>query len=195
MSMKLIKSINRARVSLLFLASNIGAAIRFKKIERISEGPLSYRGFRKSDHARVNEIYRELSGGEQLSWSRRVLYRFVGSRLIVVASNHSGFEEEIVGINIYYLNSRDIAEKTIHEGFIGVIPKMRGKGIAFGMRSVAKDKFAQEKISGISTRISLNNPSSLQSAISLGFTVIDKYVDEQSGEERYYMLCDLREGS
>ena len=96
-------------------------------------------------------------------------------------------------MNMYYLNSRDVREKTIHEGFIGVIPSMTGKGIASAMRSIAKDHFKADGYKGISTRISLNNVSSLQSAIKTGFTPIEEYAEPSTGDRRYYMIAKLIE--
>ena len=109
--------------------------------------------------------------------------------LVAVCSGDSG--DVIVGMNMYYFNPRDVREKTIHEGFIGVIPEMNGRGIATTMRLHAKQHFARAGLAGISTRISVANKSSLSSAEKVGFVPIEKYIDVHSGDLRYYMVSNL----
>lgn len=96
-------------------------------------------------------------------------------------------------MNMYYFNSRDVKENTIHEGFIGVTAEAAGQGIATQMRKIAKTHFSLLEIKGISTRISINNVASLRSAQKIGFEPVEQYCDPHTHEERYYMICKLEE--
>lgn len=165
------------------------SSIRTKTINGII-----YRGYRKRDAAEVDKIYAQLNNGARFEGLRRQLYTSIGSRCLFVAvcTNEVG-EEIVVGMNMYYLNARDIREQTIHEGFIGVIPRMTGKGIASILRSMAKAHFKDMGFKGISTRISLNNLPSLQSAKKMGFLPLEEYIESSTGEKRYYMVANFME--
>lgn len=165
------------------------ANIKEKKIDAIN-----YRGYKKKDAAQVAKIYAQLNDGTRFYGLRSLLYGLIGSRCLLVAThaNEAG-REVVIGMNMYYLNARDVREKTIHEGFIGVIPGMTGKGIASTMRNMAKEHFKAARFKGISTRISLNNAPSLQSAKKMGFTPVEEYTEPSTGERRYYMVAKLIE--
>ena len=155
---------------------------------------ISYRGYKKEDALQVAKIYAQLNNGTRFAGLKSFLYAFIGNRCLLVATHaNEVVGEVIIGMNMYYLNSRDVREKTIHEGFIGVIPSMTGKGIASAMRSIAKDHFKAAGFKGISTRISLNNAPSLQSAKKMGFTPVEEYTEPSTGERRYYMVAKLIE--
>lgn len=156
---------------------------------------ITYSGFTQAEADQVSAIYYRLNGGARFSFSREMLYRTLGERLLLLASHDTKTGKTVIGMNMYYLNSRDLRENTIHEGFIGVLPEAAGKGIATQMRKIAKAHFASSGINGISTRISLNNLASLRSAKKIGFKPVEQYRDPQTNEERYYMICNLQKTS
>lgn len=59
---------------------------------------------------------------------------------------------QIIGMDMFYFNPRDLNENTVHEGFIGVLPEYQGQGIATIMRQQAIKHFRlfafQEKWTG-----------------------------------------------
>lgn len=174
---------------LLFFVRNLTALHKVVEIKSIEIDGLVFRGYSKKDADSVSSIYRQLNDKADFSWVQRVLYKFVGSRcfFIVEQKNHDG-TLMVCGINMYYLNNRDIQDNTIHEGFIGVMPKARGRGIATKMRQMAVSHFRSAGFSGMSTRISLDNMASLVSARKNGFRVIDEYEESSTGDQRYYMI-------
>lgn len=173
------------------MLQNLFHARKINPLPGIVANGLTFRGYQKEDESQIARIYAALNGGAKFAGLRKWLFNIVGSRLMLVAVSTDDSGEVIVGMNMYYFNPRDVREKTIHEGFIGVVPEMNGRGIATTMRLHAKQHFARAGLAGISTRISLANTSSLTSAEKVGFVPIEKYTDIQSGEFRYYMLSKL----
>lgn len=148
------------------------------------------RGYEKKDVSAVREVYSKLN--YKLGF-KEVLANLIGSRCLIVAVKlNEKNEKYVVGINLYYLNTRDLKDGTIHEGFIGVLPEHEGQGIATKMRRHAITHFRKAGFSGLSTRISKNNLRSLLSADKLGFKIVDKYFDLAKNEYRYYLVLKFK---
>jgi len=99
---------------------------------------------------------------------------------------------EVFGLGLYYFNKKDILEKTIHEGYVGLKAGYRGMGIGTKARRYALQHFAQFRfLNGVSSRVSLNNLPSLKGNIKLGFEIKERYWDEKMKEERVYLVCSL----
>lgn len=126
--------------------------------------------------------------GKEVNVKLKTLYKLSGKKYAVIATMRKGDDMQIVGINMYYYNERDINDGTIHEGFIGVKPEVRGRGIATNLRKISLEHYLQNNHDGISTRISVNNIASLQSSLKLGFKPIEKYFDPVLSEYRYYLV-------
>lgn len=189
--MRIIKLIKSIFENFYFSCDNWLRLRTLHKVKITSVGEISFRGMLPSDERQVVEIYYQLNGGAKFTWPRRWLYRLVGSKLMLVAVKQEVTGDKVVGINMYYLNKRDIAESTIHEGFIGVLPEITRLGIATNLRLLAKNHFFVNGFSGISTRISSNNSPSMKSALKVGFKPVEKYFDAALNEDRFYMICDL----
>lgn len=155
---------------------------------------MEYRGMQKADEPFVRCLYYNLNEKKRsIVGARRLLYRWFGSRLImlgVVRKNSNAFSR-IVAIDMYYFNRRDLREGTIHEGFVGVELGFEGKGVATMMRRLALEHFTTSGLSGVSSRISLNNKGSLRSAENLGFKSVEKYYDDVLKEWRGYFVAGL----
>lgn len=174
-----------------FLLQNLIHARNVKAFPETTVNGLTFRSYQKDDARQVSKIYAALNNGAKFIGLRKWLYNLVGPRLMLVAVSAGDSGDVLVGMNMYYFNPRDVREKTIHEGFIGVVPEMNGRGIATTMRLHAKQHFTRAGLDGISTRISLTNTSSLTSAEKVGFVSVEKYLDSHNGELRYYMVSKL----
>jgi RimJ/RimL family protein N-acetyltransferase len=175
---------------IVFIARNIYAARKVSEIKNEKMGNLLFRGYLPSDASIISEIYQKLNNGNIFSRVQHELYSRIGRRfMIVVEHGDISGATKIVGMNMYYLNRRDVKENTVHEGFIGVEPMMGGRGIATKMRQIAFQHFMSSNFFGISTRISLNNAASLNSAVKIGFQAVEEYREPSTGEQRYYMVC------
>lgn len=175
--------------SIIFFVRNIIAAKKIANIKVEEDGVLLFRGYCSSDEKEIADIYKKLNSGSIFSRLQRALYRRIGQRFMLVAEERDQFGYvKVVGINMYYLNKRDVFENTIHEGFIGILPRAGGKGVATKMRKIAIKNFKSAGFLGISTRISLNNTASLMSAKKIGFQVVEEYKDKTTGEHRFYMV-------
>lgn len=186
-------NIARKKIASLFLLIfNVTRFCLLKKIENSVVGQIRYRGASYSDITALGKVYRELNN-RSFSLSQRVLLRLCGNckKMVMVAESMDA-KPRVLGMNLYYLNFRDVKEHTVHEGFIGVIPDAAGQGVASQMRTLAGEHFKNEAFYGISTRISKGNLGSLRSAEKLGFEPIEEYLDSETNEYRYYMIRDLR---
>lgn len=186
----MVAQIKLTLASFLFFFRNINAARQIVEIRRQAFGKFIFRGYTELDADAIAEIYRQLNGGAVFSRVQRQLYKHIGKRcLFVVEQKDVLGSSKIIAMNMYYLNSRDIREGTIHEGFIGVMPEVGGQGIATKLRQMAVEQFRISGFSGISTRISLDNSASVMSAKKIGFQPVEEYQDATTGEQRYYMIC------
>lgn len=147
------------------------------------------RGARKSDITAIDRMFAQLHDGASLGRNRQLLYRLSGHSLVVVAEEEDA--NSVIGIGLYYFNARDVRERTVHQGFRGVEPARQGCGIGSVITRHAIKHFARTRLSGISSRVSLDNTGSLKSNEKLGFKPVERYFDPQLNEERYYLVCDL----
>lgn len=178
--------------SVAFVVRNLAFVRKIGAIEKQEFDGLRLRGYVDADFHSVSEIYSNLNRNSSFSGLYRSLYRRIGKRcLFLVEQENVPGMPIIVGMNMYYLNKRDVLENTMHEGFIGVLPEVGGRGIATKMRQMASQHFKAAGFSGISTRISLSNAASLASAEKIGFQPIEEYFEPSTGEQRYYMVCQL----
>ena len=186
----MIASIKSKFGAVIFAIRNICAAKKVVDIKSEEVGELLFRGYSASDEKAISKIYQQLNDGAVFSRYQRKLYSSIGRSCMLVAEQRDPFgASKIAGMNIYYLNQRDFQENTIHEGFIGVVPEMGGRGIATKMRRMGIHHFKSAGFSGISTRVSLNNTASLISAKKVGFQTVEEYQEPSTGEQRYYMVC------
>lgn len=175
----------------LFFFRNLQLMLRLPVMEPVYIDGITYRGYKGRDSKKVAKIYAQLNGNNRFDGLRRYLYRLVGKRSLLVATQIFGDSDEgeaIVGMNMYYFNVRDVFENTIHEGFVGVIPEMSGRGIATNLRRVASKNFEGAGLHGISTRISMSNSASFFSAGKLGFKSVEEYYDISICEQRCYLV-------
>lgn len=127
--------------------------------------------------------------GEHFSLPVRLLIKIFPGKTCFVVVNSSG---RIVALTVYYFNGRDRLEKTIHEGFIGVAQFSRGLGIASMIRKYLKEEFAKEPfLTGISSRITLDNVASVKTGEALGYHLIETYDDPVSGQKRGYFVSNF----
>lgn len=183
--------INSLILELDFVFRNFCKTFNMTKVTSFTTNGILYRGMSSSDEPQVLRLYFALNNGARLSLLRRWLYRFVGNKLILLAIVQDKDGDSVIGMNMYYLNQRDIVDETIHEGFIGVSPSLAGRGIASNLRKIAMTHFAANGFKGISSRISLDNQASLSSGQKLGFQPVEKYYDSAMAKERYYLICNL----
>jgi ribosomal protein S18 acetylase RimI-like enzyme len=132
-------------------------------------------------------IYSYFNNDKRLNAAKRMIYFFISRKTIFYAKNRT--TGQIVGIELYYFNRKDILEKTVHQGFSGVLPEWQGQGIGTMLRSHALNHFRANGFDGVSSRVSLNNLPSLKSNMKLGFKPVEKYFDQSMNEERYYLIC------
>lgn len=183
---KLIKKIYSFLSTKLLMFKMI---LRFSCVSKIQTATFAgfvIRGAKKKDIEKIKNFYQKCTG--RVFTNRHIyLLQKCEEKICIITEK----ETQIVGFDLFYMNSRDFKQKTVHEGFIGVLPDYEGKGIATSMRKHAIEHFKKAGFNGISTRISINNIRSLKSAEKLGFKVFKQYFDSEMNEERYYLICNF----
>lgn len=173
---------------LFFLISNIFYCLRLRPIipfkinERFDILPMN-----KSYINKVDEIYSLFSDGKHMSWEMKILFYLCGKTLVFLIYDKS--IHEVIGVEFYYFNRRDIRENTIHQGFRGIFNEYQGRGLGTHLTQYANSTYSKRELYGISSRVSCDNLSSLCSNKKIGFVPIEKYFDSNTNEDRYYMIC------
>ena len=138
----------------------------------------------------IGSIYSTFSDNAPLPNRNKLLFLLCGRKLVFVL--YDKVNKKILGTEFYYFNKRDRREFTIHQGFRGILPEFQGKGLGTALTQYAYTVFSKTSLQGMSTRVSCNNLPSLVSNKKIGFEPIEKYFDSEMNEERYYMICHLK---
>ncbi|PID29103.1 MAG: hypothetical protein CSB55_02170 [Candidatus Cloacimonadota bacterium] len=141
--------------------------------------------FDKKYSETLDFIYALLSSEKELSGRNKKMTESSGEYLVFLLADKA--ENKIAGAEFYYFNERDKKEKTVHQGFRGILPEYQGKGLGTCLTKFACSAFSESKLCGVSSRVSRNNPASFYSNKKAGFEVTEKYFDPKINEERYYM--------
>ncbi|MFW3616421.1 GNAT family N-acetyltransferase [Billgrantia antri] len=191
---RLIKHTRALVTGLGVIRDSLVLAHRLARCEPVQAGAILYRGLRKHEYEQAMALYVELHDGRRLAWPQRLIYRLAGDKLLFVAAVEGADATPVVGIDMFYVNARDRAEHTVHEGFIGVRPDIAGKGVATELRRLAIEHFERHGLEGVSSRISTDNAPSLVSAKKLGFVPVERYHDTAMRAERLYLIRWFKEG-
>lgn len=177
-------------MSMRFFARNLWTVKGISRFPATRFGAFVIEPFSRKDFFSVSKLYVTLNQGNQLGLQKLTVLWLLGSRLCLVARNAD--RNEVVGMVIYYFNARDHRDGTIHAGYIGLCKEARGKGLGTFLRRHAMENFARSGLSGVSSRVSVNNLPSLKSNQKLGFVPIETYFDPSMQEERHYLICNFR---
>lgn len=169
--------------------------INILKLSTVNKpNPLYFNGYtirccKLSELKKSENVYQKISG-RSFSHIQKLLLKLFSNKNLILAIDESN--NKIIALNLYYINHRDFDQNSIHGGYIGVLPEYQDQGIATKMREYAKAHFRAAGFLGISSRISKNNLASLHSAERSGFKIVEQYFDAKKQEERYYLICNLR---
>jgi len=184
-----IKKIEAIHNTTVFLIRNIMYGFKLQEFEKADFDNFEVEPLKRKNLKKVLELYKEFCEGKSLTMERYLLLRFAGSKYCYILRSKEG---EVFGMGIFYFNKRDLKERTIHEGYIGLKIEYRGIGIGTLARQYAIKHFAKTGyLKGISSRISLDNVASLKGNMKLGFEIKEKYWDKEENKERAYLECDL----
>lgn len=187
-TLKKIKSkFSNLKKKIHFIVLNLIKAVKIKPVKTYHNNGIKYSGLNKDKFKKFCDLYMQMHNGKGLDWPKLIIYYFFGKRFVFLASTDD--KEEIIAFAMYYINFRDIADSTVHQGFTGVIPEYRGRKFATKIRTMAKAHFKKSGFKGISSRVSLSNTPSLKSNLNLGFKPVERYYDKSLNEERYYLIC------
>lgn len=167
-----------------FLARNLSEARSIRPLPATRSGVIEVGSSHSSDFGSVCSLYEELTHS-RLNLNLRLLLKTRIAALCVVAR-----DPQIVGINIYYFKGPEDMKGAIHEGFIGVHPNHRGKGLSSLLREQAAAMYRAAGIEWITTKISQDNTPSLVGAQRCGFEIQQTLLE--SGTPRYLLARALK---
>jgi len=173
---------------LLFLINNIFYCLKlqpvvpFKINDQFDILPMN-----KSYINEIDRIYSLFSNGEHISWEMKLLFYLCGKTLVFLLYDKN--IHDVIGVEFYYFNRRDIKENTIHQGFRGVCNEYQGRGLGTHLTQYAHSTYSKSALYGMSSRVSCDNLPSLYSNKKIGFVSVEKYFDSNINKDRYYMIC------
>ena len=171
-----------------FLLRNMHIASRISLITERRVGSVVITGLDSECYRNAVLLFEAFNSSGHMGWSKRILYRIYGNRLVLVARDAEGV---ILGAAFYYFNQRDIEDRTVHAAFSVVEPAVRGKGLVTEIRRHGIRHFKMNGFSGVSSRVSEENRASLAANIKLGFVSRDVYKDPVTGAVRHYLVCEF----
>ncbi len=183
------KGLSNLKRNIHFVALNFFRAFKIKPVGIHYDNDIKYSGLKKTYFKNFCDFYKQMHKGNGFGWPKSVIYYFFGERYVVLATTVD--KDEIVALGMYYINFRDVADATVHQGFTGVVSEYRGRKIATKIRAMAKIHFKESGFKGISSRVSLSNVPSLKSNLNLGFKPVERYYDKSLNEERCYLICNF----
>jgi len=187
--MAVIRKVRSVFRIIAFLFRNIFFSFKMRPFEELEFDTFTMEPLRRKNVNVIFEVYKQLNDGNELSLEKRLLLWIIGKKFCYVLRSKDG---TIFGMGLYYFNKRDIIEKTIHEGYVGLKTRYRGLGIGTQARKCALEHFAKfHFLNGVSSRVSLDNLPSLKGNIKLGFEVKEQYWDDNMKNERVYLVCSL----
>lgn len=182
-----IHSIKAALGHGAFLMHNVLLARHLPIFSATSFGGVSVSPCQSQFLMHVGNVYSALNDGRRLSLRNQALLHLAGTRLCLVVTDGS---EDVAGMALYYFNARDRREHTVHEGYIGLAPGLRGRGLGTALRKHALAHFSSVPwLKGMSSRVSVSNAPSLNGNLRLGFAPVEEYFDAEMREARCYLVC------
>lgn len=188
MLIKFLRKSKSAVFLIMALQRNFQQASKLKPIE-IKKCPVEdivLRGLAVEYLSSVKQLYKIIQDKKMPLW-QVILYRFFGNRLVIVSLKN----DELQGMELYYFNPRDVKEGTAHQGLTAVAEQHRGQGVATKIRKHAAAHFQKNGLSGLSSRVDLDNIPSLKSNIKLGFEPVEEYFCENTKKQRYYLKLNF----
>jgi len=173
----------------IFIIRNVLYSTNIPEFQKFEYDNFTIEPCRSEDLEETFCLYKDLHNGKDLPKQNKLLLHLAGNKFCYIIKS----ENKIIGLGLYYFNKKDIKENTIHEGYIGLKKEYRGKGIGTIARKNALYHFSRVKrITGVSSRVNLDNEASYRGNIKLGFEIKEKYFDTGSSKERVYLVCDLK---
>ena len=188
----MIKKILRLPVvvarQVVLIFRDLKMSLRIPAVQSETENGITYRGMHRSELTAINNLHILMNGGSKIALARRFVYWLAGNKIVIVVSKQEQGKEKIIGFNMFYFNKQDVKQNTIHDGFIGIDHNYQGLGIGSKLRRKGVEHFSHTCLSGISSRIDIDNKASLAVTLKVGAKPVEQYTDPVTGVERYYLI-------
>jgi len=188
--MSVLEKVKSLVSATMFICRNIFYSLRLDKFEVVDLGGFTMGPLNRKYFKEVIELYADLHDGKSLDRTKSLLLKLAGTKFCYIVKSS---DCRIIGMGLYYFNKRDIVQRTIHQGYTGLKEEYRGMGIGTRARKKALEHFAKsEFLTGVSSRVDIDNLPSLKGNVKLGFEIKEKYWDQDLKKERVYLVCELR---
>lgn len=152
------------------------------------DGDILYKCASISDLKELESLHLNLFRAPLISWIRYV-YRFRAPQLISIAIDKKS--NKIIGYDMYIFNESEVAQRIIHNVYVGVKSEYQGQGISTKLRKFSLNSYNQGVLLGASTISGFDDIKALRSAQKAGF-----YITKQSAKPRghylfYKFICHL----
>jgi len=185
-----IEKIKTYKKGIIFLIGNIlcikQVPLVVKSTYNISDNKsIRLDRYNKRDMPKLREIHKEALGCD-LSLLHRILISLMGHKLCYLLRNEN---DSPIAFILFYFTKKDRKIKLIHLGTIAVDKNNRGCGLGNILLDKAITNLKRaEGLAGISSRVSLNNESSLRLHFKYNFITYENYHDIDHQEQRAYLI-------
>lgn len=188
----MLKKILRLPVAIIrqviLVLRDLKMSFRIPVVQSETENGITYRGMHRSELTLINSLHILMNGGSKIALARRLVYWLVGNRIVIVVRKQEQGIDKVIGFNMFYFNKQDVKQNTIHDGFIGIDHNYQGLGLGSKLRRKGVEHLSHTYLSGISSRIDVDNKASLAVTLKVGAKPVEQYTDPVTGVERYYLI-------
>jgi len=154
------------------------------KIDYFENSGITVEGAKWKDINIIKKMFKSWNEGRNLGTCKTIYLMLFSKKVCIVAKR----DHLLIGYILFYVNRRDIQDGTVHEAFIVVSEKERGRGIGTFLRERSGIHFNKCDISGISSRIHEGNTASMASAEKVGFEAKERIFDPREQKEQIYLV-------
>lgn len=159
-----------------YLILNLWATRGMSKIPLKQDGDYYFGGLHSSQIPELDNLHRLLRYGNSLNTWTKILLKYRGYVLCGIVMDR---DKKILGFHLSQFKKDEYAARIIRVEFAGLLPHIRGKGIAVLSRIHMVEYCLSQGIKGFSANVRSENVAALKSAEHLGYKLIEKPVDSK----------------
>lgn len=168
----IINNLLKSRIKGLgYLILNLWATRGMSKIPFKQDGDYYFGGLHPGQIPELDNLHRLLRYGNSLNLWTKILLKYRGYVLCGIIMDA---DKNIVGFQLSQFKKDEYAERIIRVEFAGLLPHLRGKGLASLSRIHIVEYCLSQGIKGFSATVRSDNIAALKSAEKLGYQIIDR---------------------
>lgn len=172
-----INNLFKSRIKGLgYLILNLWATRGMNQIPFKQDGDYYFSGLHPTQVPELDNLHRLLRYGNSLNLWTKILLKYRGYVLCGIIMDA---DKNIVGFQLSQFKKDEYAERIIRVEFAGLLPHLRGKGVASLSRIHMIEYCLSQGIKGFSATVRSDNIAALKSAEQLGYKLIEKPMDSK----------------